>query len=126
MDIGVYPAPSAFSQSSTPTPSSRSSLKGSRFLWHIPSSDAEHAFKQEDRSDAVLDSMQEVELPWAPGAHLLGRQARLQSTLPLTKYSVHIRRLQTTAHLSSSSYIKRLTARNSLSTTRSETRFAMS
>ena len=53
-------------------------------------------------------------------------QGRLQFALRLTKYSVHTRRLQTTVHLSPSSYIKRLTARNSLSTTRSETRFAMS
>jgi hypothetical protein len=57
---------------------------------------------------------------------LLGRQARLQPTLRLTKYSVPSRRLQTSVHLSPSSYIKRLTARNSLSTTRSETRIEMS
>jgi hypothetical protein len=67
MHIGVYPKPSAFSQSSTPNAEFTVEIEGEplSFLWHIPNSDAEHAFKQEDRSDALLDSMQEVELPWA-------------------------------------------------------------
>jgi hypothetical protein len=34
------------------------------FLWHIPISDEERAFKQEHGTDALLDRMQEVELPW--------------------------------------------------------------
>jgi hypothetical protein len=34
------------------------------FLWHIPISDEERAFKQEHGTDALLDRMQEVNLPW--------------------------------------------------------------
>ena len=34
------------------------------FLWHIPSSDQERAFKQEHGADALLDRMKEVGLPW--------------------------------------------------------------
>jgi hypothetical protein len=34
------------------------------FLWHIPISDEERAFKQEHGTDALLDRMQEVRLPW--------------------------------------------------------------
>lgn len=34
------------------------------FLWHIPISDEERALKQQQGSDALLDRMQEVKLPW--------------------------------------------------------------
>jgi suppressor of fused protein SUFU len=34
------------------------------FLWHIPISDEERAFKQEQGSDAFLDRMPEARLPW--------------------------------------------------------------
>jgi Suppressor of fused protein (SUFU) len=34
------------------------------FLWHIPISDQEHAFKREHGADALLDRMEEVGLPW--------------------------------------------------------------
>jgi hypothetical protein len=34
------------------------------FLWHVPISDEERAFKQERGSDALLDRMDEVKLPW--------------------------------------------------------------
>jgi Suppressor of fused protein (SUFU) len=33
-------------------------------LWHVPLSDAERAYHQEHGVDALLDRMQEVELPW--------------------------------------------------------------
>jgi hypothetical protein len=34
------------------------------FLWHVPMSDQERAFKQQHGTDALLDRMQEVGLPW--------------------------------------------------------------
>jgi hypothetical protein len=34
------------------------------FLWYIPLSDAELAFKRELGADALLDRMQEINLPW--------------------------------------------------------------
>jgi hypothetical protein len=34
------------------------------FLWHIPISDAERDFKREHGSNALLDRMSEVKLPW--------------------------------------------------------------
>ena len=34
------------------------------FLWHIPISDEERALKQQQGSDALLDRMQELKLPW--------------------------------------------------------------
>jgi Suppressor of fused protein (SUFU) len=34
------------------------------FLWHIPVSDQERAFKQELGADALLDRMGEARLPW--------------------------------------------------------------
>jgi hypothetical protein len=34
------------------------------FLWHVPLSDAERDYHQEHGVDALLDRMQEVELPW--------------------------------------------------------------
>jgi hypothetical protein len=34
------------------------------FLWHIPISDQERAFKQELGADALLDRMGEARLPW--------------------------------------------------------------
>jgi Suppressor of fused protein (SUFU) len=34
------------------------------FLWHIPISDQERAFKQQHGSDALLDRMREIRLPW--------------------------------------------------------------
>jgi hypothetical protein len=34
------------------------------FLWHIPISDQERAFKQEHGADALLDRMRDVRLPW--------------------------------------------------------------
>jgi hypothetical protein len=34
------------------------------FLWHIPISDGERAFKQQQGSGALLDRMQELGLPW--------------------------------------------------------------
>lgn len=34
------------------------------FLWHIPISDAEHAFNKEHGADALLDRMEQVGLPW--------------------------------------------------------------
>lgn len=34
------------------------------FLWHIPISDQERAFKQQNGSDALLDRMEAVDLPW--------------------------------------------------------------
>jgi len=34
------------------------------FLWHIPISDEERAFKQQQGSGALLDRMQELQLPW--------------------------------------------------------------
>ena len=34
------------------------------FLWHIPISDEERTFKQEQGTDALLDRMQQVQLPW--------------------------------------------------------------
>jgi hypothetical protein len=34
------------------------------FLWHIPISDQEHAFKQAHGADALLDRMGQVRLPW--------------------------------------------------------------
>ncbi len=34
------------------------------FLWHIPISDEERAFKQEHGTDALIDRMEAVELPW--------------------------------------------------------------
>jgi hypothetical protein len=34
------------------------------FLWHIPISDAERAFKQERGADALIDRMDAVGLPW--------------------------------------------------------------
>src|SRR5207244_5019967 len=33
-------------------------------LWHIPISDEERAFKQEHGSNALLDRMDKVKLPW--------------------------------------------------------------
>jgi hypothetical protein len=34
------------------------------FLWHIPISDAEWAYRKENGVDGLIDRMQEVELPW--------------------------------------------------------------
>jgi hypothetical protein len=34
------------------------------FLWHIPISDEEWAYKREHRADALIDRMQAVNLPW--------------------------------------------------------------
>ena len=34
------------------------------FLWHIPISDQEHAFKKEHGANALLDRMEQVGLPW--------------------------------------------------------------
>jgi hypothetical protein len=34
------------------------------FLWHIPISDEERAFKQEHGADAFIDRMEAVDLPW--------------------------------------------------------------
>lgn len=34
------------------------------FLWHIPISDEERAFKQEHGADALIDRMKAVDLPW--------------------------------------------------------------
>ena len=34
------------------------------FLWHIPISDEERAFKQEYGADALIDLMEAVDLPW--------------------------------------------------------------
>lgn len=34
------------------------------FLWHIPISDAERAYKQQHGSDALIDRMGEIRLPW--------------------------------------------------------------
>ena len=34
------------------------------FLWHIPISDEELAFKQEHGADALIDRMETVDLPW--------------------------------------------------------------
>lgn len=34
------------------------------FLWHIPISEAERAYKQQHGSDALIDRMGEVRLPW--------------------------------------------------------------
>ena len=34
------------------------------FLWHIPISDEERAYKQEHGADALIDRMEAVELPW--------------------------------------------------------------
>jgi hypothetical protein len=34
------------------------------FLWHIPISDAERAYKQEHGANAFLDRMQKAKLPW--------------------------------------------------------------
>ena len=34
------------------------------FLWHIPISDEERAFKRENGTDALIDRMEAVDLPW--------------------------------------------------------------
>lgn len=34
------------------------------FLWHVPISDEERAYKQEHGTDALIDRMEAVELPW--------------------------------------------------------------
>jgi Suppressor of fused protein (SUFU) len=34
------------------------------FLWHIPISDEERAYKQEHGADALIDRMEAVDLPW--------------------------------------------------------------
>ena len=34
------------------------------FLWHIPISDEERAYKQEHGTDALIDRLEAVELPW--------------------------------------------------------------
>jgi hypothetical protein len=34
------------------------------FLWHIPISDEERAFKQEHGADALIDRMEAIDLPW--------------------------------------------------------------
>lgn len=34
------------------------------FLWHIPISDEERAYKQEHGADALIDRMETVDLPW--------------------------------------------------------------
>ena len=34
------------------------------FLWHIPISDAEHAYRKKHGVDGLIDRMQEVELTW--------------------------------------------------------------
>lgn len=34
------------------------------FLWHIPISDDERAYKQENGADALIDRLEAVELPW--------------------------------------------------------------
>jgi hypothetical protein len=34
------------------------------FLWHVPISDEERAYKQEHGADALIDRMEAVGLPW--------------------------------------------------------------
>ena len=34
------------------------------FLWHIPISDEERAYKQEHGADALIDRLEAVQLPW--------------------------------------------------------------
>jgi hypothetical protein len=34
------------------------------FLWHVPISDEERAYKQDHGADALIDRMEAVELPW--------------------------------------------------------------
>jgi hypothetical protein len=34
------------------------------FLWHIPISDEERAYKQEHGADALIERMEAVDLPW--------------------------------------------------------------
>ena len=34
------------------------------FLWHIPISEAERAYKVEHGADALIDRLEAVELPW--------------------------------------------------------------
>ncbi len=34
------------------------------FLWHVPISDEERAYKQEHGADALIDHMEAVGLPW--------------------------------------------------------------
>jgi hypothetical protein len=38
--------------------------RAASFLWHIPISDEERAYKHQHGADALIDRLEPVELPW--------------------------------------------------------------